>query len=181
MTKLLISAIVLAITMEVAVAQTPNRNDYARAVSFLNENVNNKKAFNVHVEPNWFADSTGFWYTMFSKTEKSYYKVIFKPLQKALLFDHGQLAEKLGVFLKTGLDAKNLELGNIKYVNKELIEFTARGKKLQWNTKSNTLSESTKVKEEPYPLEEKSLDGKWIAYIDNHSRNISSRHDGTTS
>lgn len=35
--------------------------DYARAVSFLWQNINNKKAFNLNVSPNWFPDSTGFW------------------------------------------------------------------------------------------------------------------------
>lgn len=38
--------------------------DYAKAVSFLWQNVNNKKAFNLNVSPNWFPDSTGFWYIL---------------------------------------------------------------------------------------------------------------------
>ncbi len=42
-------------------------DDYARAVSFLWQNLNDRKVFNLNVIPNWFPDSTGFWYTVQDK------------------------------------------------------------------------------------------------------------------
>src|SRR5262245_35244461 len=75
-------------------------DDYKRAVSFMWENINNKKAFQLNVAVEWFPDSTGYWYTMNAPAGKEYTKVTFKPLKKAPLFDHWQLASKLAPILK---------------------------------------------------------------------------------
>jgi len=37
--------------------------DYARAVGFMSNNLNNKKIFNLNLQANWFEDSKGMWYT----------------------------------------------------------------------------------------------------------------------
>jgi dipeptidyl-peptidase 4 len=50
------------------------KQDYARAVSFLWPNINNKKAYNLSLQVNWLADSSGFWYVTQSKEGKTYHK-----------------------------------------------------------------------------------------------------------
>jgi dipeptidyl-peptidase 4 len=66
-------------------SQQVTKEDYARAVSFLWSNLNNKTIFNASVDPLWFKDSTGVAYVIHSKGGKSFNKLtwnakgIFKP------------------------------------------------------------------------------------------------------
>lgn len=150
-------------------AQSVTPADYARAVGFLWDNVNNKKVFNMHVNPNWFADSTGVWFTHHTKEERQYFKVTFKPLQKTLLFDHARLAEKLGAFHKIAIDPKKLELENLTYTKNDWLEFTSKSRKLKWNTKTNVLEENTRVEPATDPFESRSPDGKWVAFSHNYN------------
>ncbi|MCK5440286.1 MAG: hypothetical protein KAJ23_00205, partial [Maribacter sp.] len=63
-------------------------DDYNRAVGFMHENLNNKKVFNTHIQPNWFSDSTGVWYINQSPDNKKYLKVTFPDQVQSDLFDH---------------------------------------------------------------------------------------------
>jgi len=161
-----------------AVAQSVSKQDYQRAVSFMWDNLNNKKVFNLHVVPNWFADSTGFWYTHYSPEGKIYYQVTFKPLQKSVLFNHEQVAEKLKSQLNTTFDSKNLDIAAITHLKPGQISFTAKGKKFIWNSNQNALSIDD-TKEPPRNwLESKSPDGKWIAYTENYNLYLRSTENG---
>lgn len=159
-------------------SQSPDKNDYNRAVSFLWENVNNKTAFNLHVTPNWFSDSTGFWYVHFAPGEKTYMKVQFKPLLKTKLFNHALLAEKLSAELAQPVDPKNLELENIRYLKDGNLEFSFREKKYNWQTTRNALENIPTVQAERNLYESKSPDGKWIAYAENYNLFIRSTETG---
>ena len=121
MLKRLCYLIFLALSLQSAFSQSPDKTDYARAVSFLWENVNNKKAFNLNVVPTWLPDSSGFWFAHYAKGEKFFYKIVFKPLQKSPLFDHDRLATQLEAVQKRKIDSKNLELENLKYVDGTLL------------------------------------------------------------
>ena len=59
---LLIIITVFVFFVRLGAAKPISKPDYGRAVSFMWDNVNIKKAFQLSVMPNWFADSTGFWY-----------------------------------------------------------------------------------------------------------------------
>ena len=158
--------------------QTISRDDYARAVSFLWDNVNNKKAFNLSTTPNWFSDSTGLWFVHYAPGEKKYEQVVFKPLKRSPLFDHVQLASKLGEQLKETIDPKALSLENVTHLKPGQLEFSAKGKRFAWDGASATLT--VKAKEpERNPNESKSPDGKWIAYSDNFNLFIKSTDNGT--
>ncbi len=102
-----------------AEAQGLAKQDYARAVSFLWPNINNKKAYNLSLHVNWFADSSGFWYVTQSKEGKVYHKWL-----KA---DHS---------LHPVLTSDTLTVKPVK----------------SW-----------------YTFEEKSPDGKWVAYSNRHN------------
>lgn len=158
-------------------AQPVAKEDYARAVSFLWENVNNKKAFNLTTVPNWLPDSTGVWFTHHSPAEKTYQLVLFKPLKRQPLFDHTAVATKLSELLTEPIDPKQLPLENIRYVKSTRIEFIAKGKRFLWNGATVSLNEE---KEEPRNvMVSKSPDGKWIAYSENYNLYIKSTTDGT--
>ena len=177
MTKTLLIA-VLVVFGHLGVAQPITKTDYTRAVSFMWDNVNNKKAFQLGVMPNWFADSTGFWYTHSTKNEKLFYKVVFKPLKKSLLFDHTKLAEKLSELLKEKIEPSALTITDLKYINATLLEFTSAKKQWEWNGKTETLKEVPKKVDTTNPLESVSPDGKWIAYSENYNLFVRSRITG---
>ena len=73
-------------------SQQITKADYERAVGYLWQNVNNKKAFNLYIQPNWFPDSSGLWYINRSKDNKKYLKITLPKLEKSELFDHDKLA-----------------------------------------------------------------------------------------
>ncbi len=171
-------AIALVLSFHFGVAQPITKTDYARAVSFMWDNVNNKKAFQLAVMPNWFADSTGLWYTHSKKSEKLFYKVVFKPLKKSLLFDHIKLADKLSELLKEKMEPNALPIADLSYVNSTFLEFTAAKKRWEWNSKTETLKEISKKADDSNPMESKSPDGKWIAYSENYNLYVRSVQSG---
>lgn len=115
----------LVLCLQSAVAQAISKTDYTRAVSFMWDNINNKKAFQLSINPNWFSDSTGFWYNHFSQDEKLFYKVTFKPLKKYLLFDHEQLAAKLGEQLKESVNPKAGAVRQLSTLGKKDYEYAS--------------------------------------------------------
>ena len=52
----------LLISYIVSAQDSISIEDYNRAVGFLGENIDNKKAINLHIQANWFPDSTGVCY-----------------------------------------------------------------------------------------------------------------------
>ncbi len=162
-----------------SLAQSPTKEDYARAVSFLWENVNNKKAYNLSIVPNWHADSTGLWFTHYTAGEKRYDNILFKPLERKPMLDQAKLASKLGEQLKETIDSKALPLENIQYTSSTKIEFSAKGKRFTWNDATGELTTDGTKEPERNPLESRSPDGKWIAYSKDYNLYVKSTTDGT--
>ncbi len=157
--------------------QQITKEDYARAVSFLGQNLNNRKMFNVNVNPNWFPDSSGFWYTYQAKNETVYYKYDFKKKESEKLFNQERLAAILSDSLKTPVRANELPINSIRYLDKTHIQFNARDKTYVLDLYTHTLTR--KYEQPPNPMEEKSPDAKWIAYSDKFNLFIKSTSDGT--
>jgi len=152
--------------------------DYTRAVSFLWQNVNNKKAFNLNVSPNWFSDSTGFGYTIQDKRGKSFMKFDFVTMQTRKWFYHVKLAELLANELKEEVKANELPISELKYISKTELDFKAKNKnfKLDLNTyKLHTNEEKEQIEN---PIESKSPDGKWIAFTKNYNLFLKSVETG---
>lgn len=145
--------------------------DYSRAVSFLWQNVNNKKAFNLNVTPNWFADSTGFWYAVQDKNGKTFmkYDFDFATHKAAQWFDHEKLAEMLRKELNEEIKATDLPISALEYINKNELKFRAKNKSFKLDLNSYMLSLDEDMKDEENPMESKSPDGKWIAYTKNYN------------
>lgn len=143
--------------------------EYSKAVSFLWQNVNNKKAFNLNVTPNWFADSTGFWYTIHDKTSRNYMKFDFATMKTGKWFDHEKLAELLGKELKEEVKATDLPINALEYLNKNEIKFRVKNKTFKFDTEKSVLSLNEEKQEEFNPMESKSPDGKWIAFTKNYN------------
>ena len=138
-------------------------NDYNRAVGFMKENVINKKAFNLEIQPNWYPDSSGVWFIHHSPDDKKYLKITFPDLQQSDLFDHKKLSKVLSDSLGVEMKANDLTITRIAYKNPKESIISARNKSYVLNTYTYSLStpEKETVRNEneiPSPKNE------WIAY-----------------
>src|SRR5699024_1062236 len=72
----------------------PTNADYQRAKSFLPDSIR-ADVFHLRVQPNWFADSTGFAYHTNTRQGEKYYKVLFSDSVKRNAFDEKRLADEI--------------------------------------------------------------------------------------
>ena len=159
---ILLLALALFIPQILASQDSISLDDYSRAVGFLGENLNNKKVFNLHIQPNWFPDSTGLWYVHQSPEKKRYYKITLPNMLRSDLFDHQKLAAILSDSLGSELKADMLPLIKVEYRNSKELLISAEKKTFVLNTDTYTLS--APHKKELNRKEEASPDKKWIAY-----------------
>ncbi len=152
---------------------------YDRAVSYMWENVNNKKAFNLHIQPNWFSDSSGIWYEWQSVNKKRFRKITFPDLRKSELFDHHKLASILSDSMDEEIKANNLPISQVEYLNKNEIGFMVKGKKYHLDLKrySITLPEPEPDEKE---FEKLSPDKKYVAFSEDYNLLIKSTETGET-
>jgi dipeptidyl aminopeptidase/acylaminoacyl peptidase len=156
-------------------AQEVTQEDYKRAVSFMYDNFNNKKAFNLYTSVNWVKDNSGLWFIDFAKNQKTYKTVNFKNYKVVDLFNHEKLAQALREINDTPVESHNISISNIERLTDENIEFKFQEKGYHLNLKTYqiNLKEGTK-KEEKNEFESKSPDGKWIAFSEDYNLFIKS-------
>jgi dipeptidyl-peptidase 4 len=174
--KKYISMVCCLIILSRAGAQELSRQDYARAVSFLAQNLVNKKIFNLNPQFNWFPDSTGFSFVVQSKEGKFFNKFLFKKMDTERLFDHVRLAKILSDSLKTEIKSNDLPINSARYIDRSVLELNIKSK--DYRLDLNTYSFTPKKLEEKNPMEEKSPDGKWIAYSEGYNLYIKSTETG---
>ena len=155
--------------------QELTKEDYARAVSFMYDNYNNKTAFNLYTSVNWFKDGSGLWFIDYSKDKKTYKTVSFKKKKVELLFDHVKLAQKLSLHLEKELLPNKLSFSRIENNGKDELSFVCEGKTFSLNIETYELAEAMVDEDEvSNPFESKSPDGKWIAYTKDYNLFIKS-------
>ena len=145
-----------------------SKDDYARAVSFLRENLFEKKVFNHHIQANWFPDSSGVHYIRQSAEQKRYLKITFPGLEKSELFNHQRLSELLTDSLGEEVNANNLPVAILEYKNPRKVFIRAKNKRYILNTETYTL-EIPERSEEQNRFEKTSPNKKWIAYTENYN------------
>jgi dipeptidyl-peptidase-4 len=177
MKKLLTIIISFACTYSSS-SQTISKNDYARAVSFLPQNLNNKKVFNINMPVAWAGDSSNLAYIVQSKDGKQFNRIDLKSMQQALLFDHDRLARVLSDSLKIPVKSSNLPFNAVNYTGKNKISFNAGGKGYILDLTTYRLSRQQQ--EEGDGMEVNSPDGKWIAFAKDHNLFIRSAATGET-
>ncbi|MEP6749707.1 MAG: prolyl oligopeptidase family serine peptidase [Bacteroidota bacterium] len=155
-----------------APGQQLTKQDYTRAVSFISANLFNKKVFNINTQYSWFADSTGLSFITYSKDDKVFNKLEWKKMKIERLFDHARLAKSLTEFLKKEIKPTALPFYSVKYIDKTHNEFTIGGNDYLLDLRTYSLS--LKKKEENISMEEKSPDGKWVAYSKHYNLFIKS-------
>lgn len=148
-------------------------NDYSRAIRFLYENYNNKTAFNLNVQPQWFEDSSGFWFIRRSPEAKRYLKVTLADQSMTDLFDHEKVAQLLSDSLETDVDASDLPIRGIVHRGPDELAISVKGKSYVLNTESYTLGLSEKEEQSP-AHEISSPDEEWTAYAKDYNLYIRS-------
>ncbi len=158
--------LVFLLLMTTAVnSQKVTQEDYKRAVSFMYNNFNNKKAFNLNTTVNWFKDGSGFWFIEYSKNNKSYKKLDFKSFKISDIFNHEQLKKSLSKFTKNTLESSNLSISNIEKNKDGNFDLSFEGQTYILDIKTYKLELKEKiVQEKKNEFESKSPDGKWIAF-----------------
>jgi hypothetical protein len=173
--KNIIHLIVLLLFIQTE-AQQLTKQDYTRAVSFISSNLFNKKIFNVNPQYNWFADSSGVSFVTQSPTEKVFSKLDWKKMKIERMFDHNRLATILRDTLKKEINPTDLPITAVKYIDKSHIGFTTEGKDYLLDITGYSLAR--KNKELLNSQEEKSPDGKWVAYSQGYNLFIKSTVTG---
>jgi dipeptidyl aminopeptidase/acylaminoacyl peptidase len=159
-----------------ATSQQLTKDDYARAVSFNWQNLNNKKVFNASVSINWSGDSSGFFYTSQDKQGKNFTRLSFAKLVAEPLFDRQRLAVLLSDTLQTKMNPMDLPLSGLRYINKNKIAFAAGNKNFTLDL--NTYQLASDPPSAFNAMQTASPDGKWIAYADKYNLFIKSTGTG---
>jgi len=150
-------------------------DDYDRAVSFMYENYNNKKVFNLHIEPHWFKDHTGVWFIHRSPENKRYLKISLPDRVQSDLFDHQKLATVLGDLLQIEVNAKDLPLTNVEYIDPAHFILTAKDKRYTLNIENYELTPTTLDDSKD---DEQSPDKRWTAFAKDYNLYLKSNENG---
>lgn len=168
--------IVLVSLVHSSSAQGLTIKDYERAVSFLMENLNNKKVFNLNIQPVWASDSSGVAFVTQNGSEKNFNKLEFRKMAIEPLFDKERLAKLLADSLKMAIKANDFSFFNGKFLNKNKISFQTGDK--NWTLDLNTYELIRDTMANGNVMETISPDGKWIAYTDKFNLFIKSKETG---
>lgn len=182
MKKLLVLIIAAAFTLNGIAQEGSGKisiNDYKRAVGMMGDQLN-KKVFNLYIAPNWFKDSTGFWYELAAPGTREFLQFSFEGKaapEKSELFDHSRLAALLSDSLDTEVSADSLPLTGIEYLGKGKLKLSTAGKQFVLDLDNYSLSTPEKKPEEN-EFESVSPDKKWVAYTENYNLFIRSEETG---
>ena len=156
--------------------QQVTREDYIRAVSFLGNNLTNKKVFNANIQPIWAVDNYGVAFVTNSPNERQF-KCMERNSGKIIpLFNQEGLAQLLRDSFKVEAKAANLDLTNIQWIQKDSLRFTIGSSQYVYNRKTNQLGKTN-----PESRDEtisKSPDGKWIAFAKDYNLFLKSTETG---
>lgn len=149
----------------------------ARADSLRFTHWNNKKIFNLHVEPNWYNGSTDFWYIDYSTRGKTYLTRNVQDHESVPLFDHRRLVDLLEDSVEEKLYINNLPLTNLA-IREDSMFFSINDKEFVFDLLRHQLNE-TESKPEPNEMEEISPDGQWTAFTRDYNLFLRSNKDST--
>ncbi|HMO38590.1 MAG TPA: prolyl oligopeptidase family serine peptidase [Saprospiraceae bacterium] len=162
--QLFFSLLLIWTTITLGAQSGPSLADYKRADRFQRDYFRSK-VHNVQITPNWFADSTGFWYEIAGKDTRTFRRVDFPILESQPAFDHEKLAAALQKSFDLQVAATNLPLRNLTFKGKDTLEF--RIEEQGYSVSLKTFAASKKTPESRparNEFEVQSPDGKWIAF-----------------
>ena len=154
--------------------QNITKADYQRAQSFLWENINNQKVYNLRLTSDFFSDSTGLWQVDYSPGKKDFYRISFSDFTKKPLFDQVRLAEQLSNLLKDTISAHKLPFDRINYLSPKSLAFTIRGSRYTLDLPTYEVKRQPQEGAGRNRMQSTSPDGKWIAYTNAYNLYVKS-------
>jgi dipeptidyl aminopeptidase/acylaminoacyl peptidase len=139
------------------------KDDYHKAVSLQWNNLNNKKIFNISVQPHWFDNEKGLWYNYYSPKGKEYRKILFDGMVEDRLFDHEKVAQVLNEMTGDTLKPNDLPLGDLQITHQDTLTFRLNGQSYYLSLPDHKIDSLPRRRADNY-FESVSPDGQWIAY-----------------
>ena len=129
----------LSIVITVSISAQITKDDYKRAVSFLNSNLNGKKIFNINPIPSFNADSSGFVIAKQSKGAVVFENWSWTSKQPRQVFDQDRLAKLLSEKSDSSVKANELPINNVQVINANTVQFNYGGKRYKLDQNSYTM------------------------------------------
>lgn len=166
----------LLVLLPFALSAQGSLDDYRRAESFLQKNID-RLIFRTHVSPHWIEKTSRFWYKNNIREGKEFVFVDAEKNIRRRAFDHERLAGSLSHLLNKEVEAFDLPFDTFEYRDEgESIAFKVDTLFLQCDLKNYRCVQSEPKKKDK-PEESESPNGKWIAFIKNF--NLWIRDTGT--
>lgn len=167
--------VVFTTCVNLVLAQTITKEDYLRAEQFRDSNLENKYVFNLYMNQNHFADSSGIWQLYYDENGKEFQVVWFDEMKKKPLFDHKKVAENISKLTNEDVEAGDLPFDWFDYQDRDNIVVSVKGSKYNLNLSSGELTKKEEEKKEKQNrMESESPDGKWIAFVKDYNLYIRS-------
>jgi dienelactone hydrolase len=165
----------LSIIITVSLSAQITKDDYKRAVSFLNSNLNGKKIFNINPIPSFNADSSGFVIAKQSKGGVVFENWSWTSKQPRQVFDQDRLAKLLSDKSDSSVKANELPINNVQVINANTVQFNYGGKRYKLDQNSYTMDTVVSRGNENEVM---SPDSNWVAYSENYNLFIRSTRTG---
>ena len=163
---------------EQASTEKLSKNDYDRAVSFLYENVNHRKALNLHIDPYWFRENNGFWYAEYEGDAKVFKQYLFEEGEPSEFFDHEAVADQLSELLDKNVDPYQLPFDWLSQRVDRNFRVDIEGESYLIDVDQNEVKPDPDSNLESNEFERISPDGKWVAFTKNYNLYIRSVSTG---
>ena len=149
---------------------------YARALSFLGAQTQNRKLFNAYVDVSWLPEGSGGWYVDHSPAEKAFLRFGPDGADIRPLFDHERLAVALEGAVYRKVNEADLPLERVRFRGPDTLAFRAYDQDWTWQDDRLLTADG----EDPGPGEAYSSapDGSWQAYAEDNNLYLR-RPDGT--
>lgn len=174
--KFSISLIVIWFGAISAFGQQVTREDYKRAVSFLGNNLTNKKVFNVNILPVWAADNSGVAFVTNTPEGREFKCIERNSVKITPLFNQNALTRLLRDSFKVEANAGSPDLTNMQWFQKDSLRFNIGSNQFIYNRKTNQLQKNSPQRRDE--TISKSPDGKWIAFSKDYNLFLKSAETG---
>jgi dipeptidyl-peptidase-4 len=157
-------------------AQSLPRARYEKAASLRFPRLNNKTIFNLSIQPNWNADSSGFIYVTQDQDGKTFMKYDVRSRKAEPLVNHDLLSQKVSALLNKELNKKDMPVTDLRWKEKNKLTAIIDGKTFTLDL--SNYSVEPVIDSLPNEMESVSPDGNWVAYTSQYNLFIRSTKSG---
>lgn len=149
---------------------------YLRAETFLQPNIS-KLVYHIHVQPNWLADSSGFWHVTQTPEGKRFFLSLLENKETQPAFDHQKLASLLSDKTEKTIDHRDLPFNQIHFPERDILAFHFDGQNWHYHMRHHELAVQEDLSERSQPGI--SPDGTHQAFIREYNLFVRNLETGT--